>query len=259
MIAGGLYVLAVLALYFGQRRLIYAPNPERILPEAVGLTGVSVITLRPEPGVEVLAWFSIPKQGRPVILYYHGNGGNLAGRTDRIKHFQDAGLGILIMSYRSYSGSTGAPSEAANIRDALHAYDWLKVQGTGAGSIVLFGESLGTGVASQVASKRDVAGVILDAPYSSFVDIASIAYPYVPVRLLLQDRYQSDQHIANIDAPLLIMHGAKDDVIPVSLGKALFKAAIEPKKFIVFPNGGHSDLFDHGAMEEVRAFVQSLR
>ena len=259
LFAGGLYLLLLLALYLGQRRLIYAPNPERVAPMSLGLLDVSEVSLKVEPDVRLLAWFGEAKPGHPTILYFHGNGGNLAGRADRIKQFQDGGFGILIMSYRSYSGSSGAPSEEANIRDALHAYDWLGVRGIGADRIVLFGESLGTGVASQVASKRGVAGVILDAPYSSFVDIASFAYPYVPVRLLLQDRYQSDQHIAKIDAPLLIMHGAKDEVIPVSMGKALFMAAIEPKKIIVFPNGGHTDLFDHGAMAEVRAFMEGLK
>ena len=259
MVAAGIYLVLLLALYFGQRRLVYLPDPERILPGAAGLVGVEEITLRPVPGVEVLGWYAAPKPGAPLILYFHGNAGNLAGRADRVKYYRDAGYGVLIMSYRSYAGSTGAPSEVANILDGLYAYDWLLEKGHAARDIVLYGESLGTGVATQVAVQRQVAGLILDAPYTSFIDLAALAYPYVPVRRLLKDRYETDKHISQINAPLLVLHGARDEVISVHLGQKVFEAAKQPKKIVVFPEGQHTDLYSHGAMREVRLFVQSLR
>ena len=259
MIFGGLYLLAVLALYLGQRRLVYVPNPERVSPIAAGLSDVDEIRLNPEPGVLVLAWHAPAKPDAPTILYYHGNGGNLAGRVDRINHFRNAGFGVFLMSYRSYSGSTGAPSERANIFDALHAYDWLRGKGHEGGDIVVYGESLGTGVATQVAAQRDVAAVILDAPYSSLVDAAQNAYPYVPVGALLKDSYRSTRFIAKIGAPLLVVHGARDAVIPLELGRTLFSAAVEPKKMVVFPHGGHTDLYDHGAIHVIKSFVDALK
>ena len=152
----------------------------------------------------------------------------------------------------------GHPSQAANISDALDAYDWLRARGVEPGDIVLYGESLGTGVAVQVAAGRDIAGLILDAPYSSLAAVAQEAYPYFPVRHFLKDQYLSDRFIAKIDAPLLILHGARDEVISVAFGRELFEAAIEPKKIVVFPKGNHSDLYDHGAMDEVRGFIDSL-
>jgi len=256
---GGIYLLLLVGLYLGQRRLIYVPNPDRVAPVAVGLSGVREVEFTPETGVQVLGWYAPAKANNPTILYFHGNGGNLAGRSDRIKFFQNAGLGVLVMSYRSYSGSTGLPSERANISDAVHVYDWLMGQGVGSRNIVLFGESLGTGVATQIAALKEIGGLILDAPYTSLVDIAQYGYPYFPVRPLLKDRYPSVGFIKRIDAPLLIIHGQLDQVIPVHFGRSLFDAAIEPKKIVVFPKGGHTDLFDHGAMQEIRLFMQSLR
>ena len=163
------------------------------------------------------------------------------------------------MSYRSYSGSSGEPSEVANIKDAVFAYDWLMSKGISADDVVLYGESLGTGVATQVGVGRRAAGLILDAPYTSFSDIAQHAYPYMPVRTFLKDRYQTDGYIKLINMPLLILHGARDQVIPVGFGQSLFETAKQPKKIVVFPSGQHSDLYAHGAMREIQIFIRSLR
>lgn len=160
-----------------------------------------------------------------------------------------------MLSYRGYAGSTGSPSEKAIVGDGVLAYDHLKSLGLSAGRIVIYGELLGTGVASQVAAQRPAAAVILDAPFSSLAERAKSGYAFFPVDWLLTDRFNSTAHIGRINAPLLVLHGSEDGVIPVSSSRALFEAAKEPKEYVEFAGGGHSDLFGHGAMERIRPFL----
>lgn len=256
---GGVYLLFALSLYLGQKKLVYIPDRTRIAPGVFGLEDVAELVFEPAPDIRVMTWYVKASPGHPTILYFHGNAGNLAARADRVRDFQEAGFGVLIMSYRGYSGGTGSPSEGTNISDGLHVYDWLRSKGIGGNEIVLYGESLGSGVAVQLAAQRDVGGVILDAPFSSLTEVAQHAYPFVPVSPFLTERYESDKHVAGINAPLLILHGARDGVIPVAFGQSLFKKANEPKKIVVFPTANHSDLFLHGAMREIRGFVNSLK
>lgn len=171
------------------------------------------------------------------------------------------GWGVYMMAYRGYGGGTGSPTEAANIADARLAYGALLLEGVEPSSIILYGESLGSGVAVRLATERQVAGVVLDAPYTSIVKVAARSYPFLPVRLLLADRYESEKYIAQVHAPLLILHGERDAVIPVAMGRELFQLANEPKRLAVFPNGGHSDLYLNGntALEAMRTWVAALR
>jgi hypothetical protein len=165
-----------------------------------------------------------------------------------------------MMTYRGYGGSTGSPSEAANVGDARLAYAALVREGVPPSSIVAYGESLGSGIAVQLAAELPVAGVILDAPYTSIVDVAAKAYPFLPVRLFLVDRYETTRYIAKIKAPLLILHGERDGVVPVAMGRELARLAPGPKKLVVFPNGHHSDLYVEGnnAIDAVRAWIDGL-
>jgi fermentation-respiration switch protein FrsA (DUF1100 family) len=166
-----------------------------------------------------------------------------------------------MMTYRGYGGSTGSPTETANVADARLAYGALVLDGIEPISIVLYGESLGSGVAVRIATERPVGGVILDAPYTSIVDVAAAAYPFLPVRLLLADRYETTKYIAQVRAPLLILHGERDAVIPVRMGRELFQLANEPKKLVTFSNGGHSDLYVNGndALQAMRDWIAELK
>ena len=173
----------------------------------------------------------------------------------------DQGWGVYMMTYRGYGGSTGSPSEAANVADARLAYAALVKEGVRPKSIVVYGESLGSGIAVRIAAELPVGGVILDAPYTSIVDVAAQAYPFLPVRLFLIDRYETTRAIAGIKAPLLILHGARDGVVPVAMGRELARLAPEPKRLVIFPDGHHSDLYIDGnnAIDAVRAWIDSLR
>jgi fermentation-respiration switch protein FrsA (DUF1100 family) len=251
----GLYAASCLGLYVLQRRLIYFPDVTHYTPQQAGLAGVAEVRLTAPDGERLVAWHSPAASGAPTILYFHGNGGGLITRQDRIKALTGAGYGVFMLSYRGYAGSTGSPSEKAIVGDGVLAYDHLKSLGLDAARIVIYGESLGTGVASQVAAQRPAAAVILDAPFVSLVERAKSHYGFFPVDWLLTDRFNSIAFIGRINAPLLVLHGSEDEVIPASSSRALFEAAREPKEYVEFQGGGHSDLFGHGALERIRPFL----
>jgi uncharacterized protein len=254
------YVLIALAGYLAQRKLMYFPDRARTPPAAVGLPDVEERVLKTPDGARVIAWYGKARPGQPTLLYFHGNGGSLAIRAERIRRFMAEGWGVFMMTYRSYGGSTGSPTETNNVADARLAHGALVQEGVAAQSIIAYGESLGTNIATRVAAERPVGGLILDAPYTAIVDVAAGAYPFLPVRYFLSDRYETSKYIASVKVPLLILHGERDPVIPVAMGKELYRLANEPKRIVLFPNGHHSDLYIDGnnAIEAVRKWVPSL-
>ncbi len=258
LVALGLYALIVFGAAWLERRLLYFPDAQRVSPAEAGLHGVDEKVLRAPDGAEVILWWGRARQGQPTILYFHGNGGSLAGRADRIAAYLARGQGIAMMSYRGYSGSSGQPSECANVADAKLAYDTLVSWGVPPGEIILYGESLGSGVAAQVAAARKTAGIVLDAPYTSIVELGASAYPFLPARLLMTDRYETMRVIANVQAPLLVIHGDQDEVIPVDMGRRVFAAAPEPKEIVILRGAGHNDHRDFGSFEAVQGWIDRL-
>lgn len=253
------YVLIALVAYLAQRKLTYFPSPERVEPAAVGLAGVAERIIETPDGERVVAWYGKAAAGQPTILYFHGNGGNLALRSERIRRYLDRGQGMLMMSYRGYSGSSGHPSEAANLADARLAYQMLIEEGVAPSDIILYGESLGSGVATRIAFENPVGGLILDSPFTSAADVGARRYPFLPVRLMMWDRYEVLRYIAKIRAPLLIIHGERDRIVPFEMGQAVFAAANEPKKLVSFANGGHNDHSLHGSFEAIQDWIEQLR
>lgn len=252
----GLAAMSLAVLAAGQRRLIYHPNPQHILPAAAGLTGVEEVHLATPDGADVVAWWAKAPPGRPTVLYFHGNAGSLGDRAERVARYQAAGLGMFMMAYRGYSGSTGRPSESANVADANLALQRLLAAGLSLGDIFVYGESLGTGVAVQVAADRAFAGVILDAPYTSLVDVAAVRHPWLPVRMLMADRYDTMHAIGRVRVPLLVVHGEKDEIIPVAMGRAVFAAAPgTPKQLAVIAGAMHANHSRYGSYETIFAWI----
>ena len=258
--AVGVYLLVALIMYMGQRRLMYFPDTVRSLPAQAGLPNVSERVLNTPDGARIVVWYGKARPGQPTLLYFHGNGGGLADRAERFRRFMGQGWGVYMMAYRGYAGSTGYPTEANNVADARRAYDALVQEGVPAGSIILYGESLGTNLATRMAAEKDSAGLILEAPYTSVLDIALTDYPFLPVRLLLSDRYETDKVLPQVKVPLLIIHGKEDGIIPVSMAQKLAKLANEPKRLVIFPEGDHSDLYVNGnnALPVVRDWIRGL-
>ena len=205
-------------------------------------------------GEKVIVWHVPAKPGHPVILYFHGNGDFLAGFFGRFRDVIADGTGIVALSYRGYAGSSGQPSEHGLLQDAAAAYAFTTARYS-ADSIVVWGFSLGTGVAVALAADQPVGRVILEAPYTSIADVAASAFWFAPVRLLMRDRFRSDERIARVKVPLLVMHGALDPTIPVAFGERLFALANEPKRFVRLARGGHDDLDNFGAIEIARNFI----
>lgn len=259
----GLALLAVMAViaHFGtqaiQQRLLYFPDTRRTSPEEVDLPDVAERELVMADGSRVLTWWGAAKPGRPTLLYFHGNGGSFVTRSERIRKYMAHGYGIVMMTYRGFGGSAGAPSEKVNVADALEVYDAVRASGVPPSKIVVYGESLGTGVAIQVAAQREVGGVILDAPYTSIVDLAALHYPYLPARWLMTDRYETLQSAGQVTAPVLIVHGESDDVIPVEMSQRVAAALKGPVKVATFPGAGHSDHYLFGSYEAIYTWLSA--
>ena len=253
VVVAGYGVLLVL-MYVFQRSLMYFPDTKRTPPALAGLPQAEEVALVSSDGEKLIAWHVPPRAGKKLVIYFQGNAGGLDLRAERFGRLTADGTGVLALCYRGYGGSTGSPSEAGLIRDALAAYDYAAARHSAAG-IVLWGESLGTGVAVALAAERDVGGVILDAPFSSIADVGAAAYPFAPVRWLIKDPFHSDRRIARVHAPLLIRHGEGDAVVPIRFGERLFALANEPKRFERFAGEGHVITDERGGMDSVRAFL----
>lgn len=251
---GGLLAL----LYLTQRAMQYFPERLRTAPAAAGLPQAQEIELDTPDGERVIAWHLPPRGDKPVILYFHGNGDYLAGFFARFRDLIADGIGIVAPAYRGYAGSSGAPSEQGLLRDAAAAYQFASARYS-PDRIVAWGFSLGTGVAVALAAEQPVGKLILEAPFSSTADIAASLFWYMPMRLLMRDPFPSDERIAQVKVPLLIMHGTDDHVIPIRFGERLFSLANEPKRFVRFAGGGHDNLGNFGAMETARQFINDAR
>lgn len=238
-----------------ERALMYHPVGNRVRPASAGLPNVEEVLINTPDGHTIVTWYAEADPGQPTILYIHGNSGTLADRAERFIAFTKRGRGILMMAYRGYSGSTGRPSEQANIADAKLAYDALIEKGVPAQDIVIYGESIGTGIAVRVAADNPNAGLILDAPYTSIVDVAEICYPYLPARLLMRDRYETMRYIADVHTPLLVIHGEQDAIIPVEMGRKVAQSASGPIEIVTFRRAGHTDHGKYGSYDVVNDWI----
>ena len=249
-----IYVGIATVLYVTQRSLMYFPDTAHITPAQAGLPEAEEVTLTAADGVGITVWHVAPKDGRPIILYFHGNGGALRYRVERFKKLIAEGVGLVALEYRGFGGNAGSPSEHGLIADAEAAYAFAAARYP-AKQIVLWGESLGSGVAVAIAAEKPVGRIILEAPFTSTAAVASIRYWYMPVRLLMKDQFHSDERIGKVTAPLLILHGFQDQTVPYAMGERLFELANQPKHIVKFLDGGHEDLDANGALHAVALFL----
>lgn len=249
------YALLCLFMWGFQRQLIYFPQTDIQSPERHGLSGFSDLRLQSLDGTGLQVWHHAARSGYPTVLYFHGNAGHLGGRAAYFRLLSDAGFGVLALSYRGYGQSGGRPSEQGFYQDAQaiqrYARERLMLPTE---KMILYGESIGAGVAAHLAIECACAALVLQAPFTSLTDIAKAHYPWLPVNLLLSDHFDSFSKIAHIQVPLLLLHGEKDTIVPVKYGKALFERAPQPKQAIYQPHTGHNN-FD---LKQLTDFLYSF-
>jgi fermentation-respiration switch protein FrsA (DUF1100 family) len=255
----GIFALIVIIGRLLHRYFIYIPDRARVDPKDAGLERVEEVVFRAADGTKLIAWYLPAQAGRPTLLYFTGNSGNTANRASKIKAIAGDGYGVFMLNYRRYGGSEGRPSESRITADAVSAYDTLRGLGVAPHDIVAYGESLGTAVATRLSLQRHVEGLVLEAPFTSIVDVGKLMWKYFPLDLIMADQYRTIERIGAVTAPVFIVHGGRDAVIPLDQARHVFHMAAEPKTMVVVPQAGHNDLFERGAWEKVRFFLESLR
>src|SRR3954453_1767256 len=249
------YLAGLAVLYFAQRSILYPiPETRRSSPQAAGFPQAEEHLLQTADGEKIIAWHVAPRAGKPVVVFFHGNGDILAWRAPWFATLTADGTGLVAVSFRGYAGSSGSPSEAGLLNDAETAYAFA-AQRYAPERIVSWGYSRGSGPAVALAARHRVAALVLEAPYTSIADVAAAAFPFAPVRWFVRDPFHSDRWIADVTAPVLIMHGGRDVTIPIRFGEKLYAFAHEPKQMVRFPEAAHNDLDDFGTTEVARAFL----
>lgn len=208
-------------------------------PGQSGLPGARESRLTTPDGETLVVWTLPARDGKPTILYLHGNGGGLIARAERIRQWSADGTGVIAFDWRGFGASTGAPSETGLKIDAAAAYEVALKSGVAPKDLFLFGESLGSGVALWLARDRNVAGVLLDSPYSAIVDIAAELYWYFPVRLAINHPFPAREWIGQAKAPIFAAHGDADRTIPIAYGRRLMARAGKDAVFVEVPGAGH--------------------
>lgn len=245
-----LYGIVLVILYAFQRYLQYVPNknPAGTPPEN-GLPHMQAVAVTTTDGLTLQGWYQPPRQpeGR-VVVYFHGNAGHHAHRASKVIYYLEAGYGVYLCSYRGYGGNPGRPSEQGLYADARAAIEWLQSSaGIALRDMVFYGESIGAGVAVEMAHHAAPPVMILEAPFSTAVDVARQRYFWLPLDWLMHDTFDNIGKIGDIRTDLLIVHGDEDETTPIALARALFERANHPKEFIAINGGHHSDLYEHHA------------
>lgn len=244
-------------LYFGQRDILYHPTDIVPEPAAYGVSEMTAHRVESEGGARPLIWWAPPNDpARPVIVYFHGNGGHLGLRAGRVRAYMRAGYGMLLAGYRYNAGAGGAPSEEGLLADGRAAVEFARKKGYGPGRLVFYGESLGSGVATAMAAEYGAAALVLEMPYSSVADVAQDRYWYLPVRWLVLDEFDSQSRIRAVRSPVLIVHGEDDRVIPPWSARRLLEATPAPKEAHFIKGGTHGNLYRLGAAELVLDFLE---
>lgn len=222
-----------------QRRLIYLPDQHLPSIDTV-LPGWQWVHLDCSDGLALGGWFRPPRPGAPVVIVFNGNGGNRAGRTILGDRFAATGFGVLLFDYRGYGGNPGHPTESGLALDARAASRFV-ARTSPDHPVVYFGESLGAAVAIELATVTPPAALILRSPFTSLRDAAAVHYPFLPLGAMLWDKYPSIDRIGGVDAPVLIVAGAADGIVPVSQSRRLYEAAPEPKDLLIIAGADHND------------------
>ena len=249
------YVVVAIFIYFYQRNLLYHPSENNYQNDKIQFN-YKEVNINVENDIKLKSWFIEKDLAKfKTLLIFHGNAGDLSNRIYKLNELYKLEINILLISWRGFSGNNGSPTEKNLYKDAEAAIKWLNQRKISNNQIILYGESLGTGVAVEMAKRKSFNSVILESPFTSIENSAKIYYPYLPIKLLLKDRYDSINKIKMINSPILIMHGKKDDVVPFSMGKELLDRANNPKHSYFTSTDDHMMEFNSELLREIKNFV----
>lgn len=257
-LTSGIVILLVMVfLYIFQRSLIYFPSSQTPTLKSYDASDMDVVVLKIDNRLQLRSWYKAAKPQYPTLLFLHGNAGHIGLRMPLVRQFLNAGFGVLLLEYRGYGGNKGSPTEQGLYADARAGMHFLLENiGLSGKNIVLFGESLGTGVATKIANEFPVCSVVLQSPFTSLRDIARYHYPWL--MLPPWDKFDSLGRIDSINAPLLILHGTEDSVVPHRYGVRLFEKAVQPKKMLHFDKAEHNNISSaEGFVPAVIEFIET--
>ena len=252
-----IYLTITFVLYYSQRSLLYHPSENNYSGDNL-MVSIDKVKILTDDNIELISWYHKKKDNYKTILFLHGNAGSLENRIHKINHFNDMDVNFLIVAWRGFSGNKGKPTENGLYIDAKSAVKWLTNKGVKEEDIIIYGESLGTGVGTEIAQNKNFAGIILESPFTSMVDAGADKYPIFPIRLLLKDKYESDKKIKNIKSPILIMHGEVDKIVPFWMGKKMYELANEPKYYYFSKYDDHMMEYNDELLSELKKFINSL-
>ena len=253
-----IYLIITFSLYSFQRKLLYHPVENNYFGDKLTVQ-VDKVKILTNDNIELLAWYHKKNvDDYKTILFLHGNAGSLENRIHKINHFNDMNVNFLIVAWRGFSGNKGKPTENGLYLDAKSAVDWLASKGVNEENIIIYGESLGTGIATEIAQNKNFAGIILESPFTSMIDAGADKYPIFPIRFLLKDKYESDNKIKNITSPILIMHGEVDKIVPFWMGKKMYELANHPKYYYFSEYDDHMMEYNENLLFELKKFIHSL-
>ncbi len=249
------YFVLLVFIYFYQRNLLYHPSDNNYQNDKIQFS-YDEIFIKVDDKIKLKSWI-INKNLKKfkTLLFFHGNAGELSNRIYKLNELNKLDINILLISWRGFSGNEGSPTEENLYKDAKAAIKWLNRKEVENNKIILYGESLGTGVAVEIGKKNNFNSIILESPFTSMENAAKIYYPYLPVKLLLKDKYNSISKIKKITTPILIMHGKKDDIVPFSMGKELFEKANNPKYSYFTSDDDHMMEFNDQILKSIKNFI----
>ena len=251
-----IYVLIASVLYFSQRRVTFNKSGIPKKPEDYGLNYVNEEYVEVSKNIKLLNWYSPPKNNKPIIVYFHGNSFDIGERAFRIKNYIDQGYGVLLNAYRGYSGNSGNPTEEYLYKDSKKIISWLKEKLLiDEKKIILYGESLGTGVVVELAQNINYKAVILEAPFTSVTEVAQKMYPIFPVKYLIWDKFDNLSKINNLSSPILFLHGKKDEIVPFEMGLKLYQNYNNKKMNVFIDEAMHNNLYEYGIANKVIEFI----
>ena len=253
-----IYSSVLILLFIFQRSLMYHPEENNYFGDQLKIK-VEKVKIKTSDNINLLGWFHKKDLKKfKTIVYFHGNAGNLENRIHKLNHFKDMDVNFLIIAWRGFSGNQGKPSEKGLYKDGNSAILWLKNLGLKDNDIVLYGESLGSGIATEIAQNNNFAGLVLETPFTSMIEAAKNFYPYIPVALLLKDKYDNQKKIKNINIPVLVMHGEADQIVPFWMGEKIFELANQPKYSYFTKFDDHMMEYNEKLVYELKIFIKSL-